>query len=102
MISSQIGELQRPNCALIVAYARMPLPVKAELLKFFFEEFKISKLCLLPKALAVCQLAEMRTGIVVDSGATCTYVWVVVDGRVDDSDEVADFDDEAKDIGSDD
>ena len=27
---------------------------------------------------------------------------LVVDGRVDDSDEVADFDDEAKDIGSDD
>ena len=79
----QIGELQRPNCSLIVAYARMPLPVKAELMKFFFEEIKISKLCLLPKALAVCQLAEMRTGIVVDSGATSTYVWVVVDGRVD-------------------
>lgn len=63
----------------------MPLAVKAEMLKFFFEEVKISKLCLLPKALAVCQLAEMRTGIVVDSGATCTYVWVVVDGRVDET-----------------
>lgn len=42
------------------------------------------RLCLLPKALALAQLFDMKTCIVVDSGATCSYVWVVLDGKVDD------------------
>lgn len=45
----------------------------------------ICRLCLLPKALAVSQLFEVDTCLVVDSGATSTSVWVVVDGKVDES-----------------
>lgn len=65
--------------------ASLPLFVKEGLLKFFFEDLKISRLCLLPKALAVAKLFDVETCIVVDSGATSTSVWVVVDGRVDDT-----------------
>ena len=42
-----------------------------------------SRLCLLPKGLAIAQLFEVSTCIVVDSGALSTSVWVVVDGKVD-------------------
>ena len=61
----------------------MPLAVKEALLRFLFEEMKISRLCLLPKALAIARLFETSNCIVVDSGATNTYVWVVLDGRVE-------------------
>jgi hypothetical protein len=39
----QISDLQRPNCSLIFTYAKMPLAVKEALLKYLFEEMKISK-----------------------------------------------------------
>ncbi len=48
----------------------------------FFPRFR---LCLLPKGLAVAYLFDIFTCVVVDSGATATYVWVVVDGKVDES-----------------
>lgn len=44
-----------------------------------------SRLCLLPKALAISQLFEIKTCVVVDSGATSTFVWVVLDGKVDEN-----------------
>ena len=59
--------------------------MKEALLKFFFEEVKVARVCLLPKALAVSKLFDLRTCIVVDSGATSTSVWVVVDGKVDET-----------------
>ena len=65
-----INDLQKPNCALICTYTKMPIGLKENLLKFFFEDMKISKICLLPKALAISQLFEIRSCIVVDSGAT--------------------------------
>ena len=43
----------------------------------------IFRLCLLPKPLAISTLFEIKTCIVVDSGATNTFVWVVIDGKVD-------------------
>jgi len=50
--------------------------------KFLFEETKAARICLLPKPLAVAQLFNVTTCIVVDSGATNTSVWVVIDGKV--------------------
>ena len=44
-----------------------------------------SRLCLLPKGLAIAQLFEVSTCIVVDSGALTTSVWVVIDGKVDET-----------------
>ena len=40
-------------------------------------------MCLLPKSLAIAQLFNVNTCIVVDSGATSTSVCVVIDGKVD-------------------
>lgn len=75
--------IQRPNNALILTIpSKIPHRVKEWLLKFFFEETKASRICLLPKALAVAQLFRVSTCIVVDSGATSTHVWVVIDGQV--------------------
>lgn len=51
-------------------------------MKFLFEETKAARICLLPKPLAVAQLFNVTTCIVVDSGATNTSVWVVIDGKV--------------------
>ena len=45
--------------------------------------FFLSRVCLLPKALAIAQLYNVNTCIVVDSGATCTSVSVVINGKVD-------------------
>ncbi|XP_071746572.1 actin, macronuclear isoform X1 [Lepeophtheirus salmonis] len=78
-----ISDLQRPNCSFILTEpAGLLSGVKEHLLKFLFEEIKISRLCLLPKALALSQLFEAETCIVIDSGATSTSVWVVFDGMV--------------------
>ena len=48
------------------------------ILKFLFEETKAARICLLPKPLAVAQLFNVITCIVVDSGATNTSVWVSI------------------------
>merc|ERR1712240_447574 len=56
---------------------------KELLLKYLFEEVQVSRLCLLPKALAISLLFDCETCVVVDSGATSTSVWVVMDGKVD-------------------
>ena len=53
--------------------------------RYLFEELQIARLCLLPKALAISLLFEVETCIVVDSGATNTSVWVVLEGKVDTS-----------------
>ena len=55
------------------------------MLTFLFEEVKVARVCLLPKALAISKLFDVDTCIVVDSGATSTSVWIVVDGKVDES-----------------
>jgi actin-related protein len=55
------------------------------LFRYLFEELQIARLCLLPKALAISLLFEVETCIVVDSGATNTSVWVVLEGKVDTS-----------------
>merc|ERR1712039_1086816 len=52
-------------------------------LKYLFEEVQVSRLCLLPKALAISLLFDCETCVVVDSGATSTSVWVVMDNKVD-------------------
>eukprot|EP00095_Tigriopus_kingsejongensis_P011596 maker-scaffold297_size217559-snap-gene-1.21 protein:Tk11596 transcript:maker-scaffold297_size217559-snap-gene-1.21-mRNA-1 annotation:"PREDICTED: uncharacterized protein LOC103575170" len=80
-----MNDLQRPNVSLIFTYTNIPHTVKEQLLQFLFEEMKIARLCLLPKALAISQLFEIKTCVVVDSGATSTFVWVVLDGKVDDN-----------------
>ena len=46
-------------------------------MKFLFEETKAARICLLPKPLAVAQLFNVITCIVVDSGATNTSIWVI-------------------------
>ena len=56
--------------------ASFPLAVKEQLLRFLFEEIQITRLCLLPKPLAVSYLFDAETCIVVDSGATNTSVAV--------------------------
>jgi hypothetical protein len=38
-----VGDLQRPNSSLILTVGKMPLAVKELLIKFFFEEVKISR-----------------------------------------------------------
>lgn len=79
-----IDELQRPNsCLVLTEPSHLPLAVKELLLKYLFEEVQISRLCLLPKALAISLLFDCENCIVVDSGATSTSVWVVLEGRVD-------------------
>lgn len=79
-----IGELQRPNfCLVVTEPSYLPLACKELLLKFFFEEVELSRLCLLPKALAIALLFEQSTCVVIDSGATSTSVWVVIEGAVD-------------------
>jgi len=81
-----IDELQRPNsCLVFTEPSNLPLAVKEQLLRYLFEELQIARLCLLPKALAISLLFEVETCIVVDSGATNTSVWVVIEGRVDTS-----------------
>jgi len=81
-----IDELQRPNaCLVFTEPSNLPLAVKEKLLRYLFEELQIARLCLLPKALAISLLFEVETCIVVDSGATNTSVWVVIEGRVDTS-----------------
>ena len=81
-----MDSLQRPNSSLILTEpGRLPLSVKEALLRFLFEEVKLARVCLLPKALAIAKLFDVTTCIVVDSGATSTSVWVVVDGKVDES-----------------
>lgn len=78
-----IDELQRPNsCLVLTEPSNLPLAVKELLLKYLFEEVQISRLCLLPKALAISLLFDADTCVVVDSGATSTCVWVVLEGRV--------------------
>lgn len=78
--------IQRPNNSLILTIpSKIPHRVKEWILKFFFEEVKSSRICLLPKALAVAQLFNVSTCVVVDSGATSTSVWVVIDGRVEEN-----------------
>jgi len=75
--------IQIPNNALIVTIpTRIPHCVKESLVKFLFEETKAARICLLPKPLAVAQLFNVTTCIVVDSGATNTSVWVVIDGKI--------------------
>ena len=75
---------QRPNsCLVFTEPASFPLAVKEQLLRFLFEEIQITRLCLLPKPLAVSYLFDAETCIVVDSGATNTSVAVVIEGRVD-------------------
>ena len=49
----------------------------------YYVNFFLSRVCLLPKALAIAQLYNVNTCIVVDSGATCTSVSVVINGKVD-------------------
>ena len=79
-----IDELQRPNsCLVLTEPSNLPLAVKELLLKYLFEEVQISRLCLLPKALAISLLFDCESCVVVDSGATSTSVWVVLEGRVD-------------------
>ena len=79
-----IDELQRPNsCLVFTEPPNFPLSVKEQLLKFLFEEVQITRLCLLPKALAISFLFDVETCIVIDSGATNTSVYVVIDGKVD-------------------
>lgn len=79
-----IDELQRPNsCLVFTEPSNLPLAVKELLLKYLFEEVQVSRLCLLPKALAISLLYDCETCVVVDSGATSTSVWVVLEGRVD-------------------
>ena len=79
-----IDELQRPNsCLVFTEPPNLPLSVKERLLTFLFEHIQISRLCLLPKGLAISYIFDTDTCIVVDSGATNTTVWVVVEGKVD-------------------
>ena len=79
-----IDELQRPNaCLILTEPSNLPLAVKELLLKYLFEEVQVSRLCLLPKALAISLLFDCETCVVVDSGATSTSVWVVMDNKVD-------------------
>jgi len=79
-----IDELQRPaSCLVFTEPPHLPLSVKERLLRFLFEDVQISRLCLLPKALAISYIFDVDTCIVVDSGATNTTVWVVVEGKVD-------------------
>jgi len=81
-----VDSLQKPNSSFILTEpGRLPLSVKESLLTFLFEEVKVARVCLLPKALAISKLFDVDTCIVVDSGATSTSVWVVVDGKVDES-----------------
>ncbi len=38
-----VGDLQKPNCSLVLAYAKLSTGVKEALLSFFFEEMKIAR-----------------------------------------------------------
>lgn len=38
-----INDLQRPNCSFVLTYAKLSIGVKESLLKFLFEEMKISR-----------------------------------------------------------
>jgi len=84
MSFKMLDDLQRPNsCLVFTEPSNVSSQVKQKLLSYLFEEVQIARLCFLPKALAIALLFEKDTCIVIDSGATCTSVWVVLDGRVD-------------------
>ena len=77
-------DLQRPNFTLVFTEpASVGSSVIENLLRYLFEEINVSRLCLLPKALAISLLFEKDTCIVVDSGATMTSVSVVIEGKVE-------------------
>jgi len=79
-----IDDLQKPNsCLIFTEPSNFSCQVKEKLLRYLFEDIQIARLCFLPKALAISLLFERDNCIVVDSGATSTSVWVVLEGRVD-------------------
>ena len=82
----RVDSIQMPNSSLILAIpSKIPYSVKETLLRFFFEETKASRVCLLPKSLAIAQLFKTSTCIVVDSGASKTSVDVVIDFKVEEA-----------------
>ncbi|XP_023323078.1 uncharacterized protein LOC111697341 isoform X2 [Eurytemora carolleeae] len=79
-----MDDLQRPNSYLVLTEpSNISSHVKHKLIRYLFEELQISRLCLLPKPLAISILFECDTCVVIDSGATNTSVWVVLRSRVD-------------------
>ncbi|KAF4518234.1 hypothetical protein B566_EDAN006915 [Ephemera danica] len=59
-----------------------PVEVRRNILTFLFTHLKVSRVCMVPRPLAVCAELGLKTGVVVDSGALHTAVSVVLGGRV--------------------
>ncbi|XP_043502903.1 uncharacterized protein LOC122524618 [Polistes fuscatus] len=55
---------------------------RKQLLHYLFQEVKAARVCLVPKPLLACSMLDIKTCIVVDSGALSTTVAVVINGRV--------------------
>jgi hypothetical protein len=60
-----VGDLQRPNSSLILTVGKMPLAVKELLIKFFFEEVKISRQVLAGELRAPRHSAQMTLCITI-------------------------------------
>ncbi|KAI4487431.1 hypothetical protein M0804_005580 [Polistes exclamans] len=56
--------------------------IRKQLLHYLFQEVKLARVCLVPKPLLACAMLDIKTCIVVDSGALSTTVAVVINGRV--------------------
>ncbi|KAJ9599538.1 hypothetical protein L9F63_010010 [Diploptera punctata] len=78
-----LSSLQKPNAILMFCE---PLDMNKTsrylLLNYLFLMLKVSRVCLLPKPLAICAMLELETCIVIDSGALCTSVAVIENGQV--------------------
>ncbi|XP_059486055.1 uncharacterized protein LOC132202833 [Neocloeon triangulifer] len=81
--SGDLEELRKPQC--VLAFCE-PLNLKAEvrkeMLEFFFLDLKLSRVCMVPKPLAVSAERGLDNCIVVDSGALNTVVAVIIKGQI--------------------
>ncbi|PSN45282.1 hypothetical protein C0J52_17531 [Blattella germanica] len=78
-----LTSLQRPNAVLVFCEPLgMSDSLRIRLLHNLFCRFKVSRVCLVSKPLATCAMLGLDTCIVVDSGALCTSVAVILNGKV--------------------
>lgn len=78
-----IPSLQKPNAILVFCEPLgMSNALRKHLLHYLFQRIRVSRVCLVSKPLATCAMLGLDTCIVVDSGALCTSVAVILNGKV--------------------
>ncbi|CAB3367415.1 Hypothetical predicted protein [Cloeon dipterum] len=81
--ADNLEDIRKPNYVLFFCEAlNLDPEVRRQMLEFFFMELKLSRVCMVPKPLAVSTERGLETCIVVDSGALNTVVAVVIKGKI--------------------